>query len=73
MIYVVIVTGAGVFTWLTLALMVSPYVVLWYYVVRRRMLNYVKVLLDNKPHEWDMSKTLAEYEELLKKQSNNGS
>jgi hypothetical protein len=71
MIYVVMVAGVGVFTWLTLALMVSPYIVLWYYVVRRRMLNYIKVLLDNKPHEWDMSKTLAEYEELLKKKPKN--
>jgi len=67
MLYVALVVGAGVFTWLILAAMLSPYVALWYIVVRRRMLNYLKLLLDNKPRVWDIEKALAEYEELLKK------
>jgi hypothetical protein len=67
------VAGAGMFAWLIIAVMVSPYIVLWCYVVRKRMLNHIKVLLDNKPHTWDLSKTLAEYEELLKHQSKNDS
>ena len=71
MLYVALVAGVGMFTWLILVAMLIPYVTLWYYVERRRMLNYVKVLLDNEPHVWDISKTLAEYEELLKKKSKN--
>lgn len=67
MFYVALVAGAGVFTWLILATMFSPYVALWYYVVNKRMLNYLKLLLDSKPHVWNINKTLAEYEELLKK------
>ena len=67
MIYIAVVAGAGVFTWFILAAMLSPIVALWYYVVNKRMLNYLKVLLDNELHVWDISKTLAEYEELLKK------
>ena len=67
MIYVAVVAGADVFTWFILAAMLSPIVALWYYVVNKRMLNYLKVLLDNELHVWDISKTLAEYEELLKK------
>lgn len=67
MIYVALVVGAGIFTWLILAAMLSPYVALWYIIVRRRMLNYLKLLLDSKPHVWNISKTLAEYQEMLKK------
>lgn len=71
MLYVALVVGAGVFTWLILAVMLSPYVALWYYVIRRRTLNYIKVLLDNKPYVWDVEKALAEYAELLKKERKN--
>jgi Flp pilus assembly protein TadB len=73
MVYVALVVGAGVYSWLILAAMLSPIVALWYYVVRKRMLSSLKVLLDNKPHVWDISKTLAEYEELLKKERKNRS
>jgi hypothetical protein len=68
MIYVALIAGAGVFTWLILAAMFSPYVALWYYVLRKRMLNYLKLLLDGKSHVWDVSKTVDEYVELLRKQ-----
>ena len=66
-IYLCIIANAGVFTWLILGAMLSPIVALWYYVVRKRMLSYMKVLLESKPYAWDVEKTLAEYEELLKK------
>jgi len=67
MLYIALVAGAGMFTWLILAAMLSPYVALWYYVANKRMLNYLKLLVDSKPHVWDIDKALAEYEELLKK------
>jgi len=57
----------GFFTWAVVAVMLSPYVVLAVKVDKKRMLNYVKVLLDSKPLVWDIGKSLAEYEELLKK------
>jgi hypothetical protein len=44
---------------------------LWYIVVRRRILSELEVLLDNDPHVWDISETLAKYEELLKKKPKN--
>jgi len=71
MIYIALVAGAGVFTWLILAAMFSPYVALWYYVVRKRTLNYLKFLLDNELYVWNISKALAEYEELLRKDGEN--
>lgn len=70
MFYVAFVAGAGVFTWLILAAMFSPYVALWYYVVNKRMLNYLKLLVDDKPRVWDIGKALAEYEKLIKKKEN---
>jgi hypothetical protein len=71
MFYVALVAGAGIFTWLILAAMLSPYIALWYIVVRRRILSELEVLLDNDPHVWDISETLAKYEELLKKKPKN--
>lgn len=68
MICVALVAGAGVFTWLIFAVMLSPYVALWYYVVRKRVLNYLSLFLDDTPHVWDIEKSLDEYEELLKKE-----
>jgi hypothetical protein len=65
MIYIALVAGAGMFTWLILATMLSPYVALWYYIVKRRVLLYLKFLLDNKPRVWDIEKTMKEYLELL--------
>ena len=70
MIYVALIADAGVFTWLIFAGMLSPYIALWYYIVKKRMLNYFKFLLDNKPQEWNIEKTFAEYQEILKKQGN---
>jgi len=70
-VYVALVAGAGVFSWFIAATMLSPIVALWYIVVRKRMLSELKVLLDNKPHAWNISETLAEYEELLKKKPKN--
>jgi len=70
MIYVALIADAGVFTWLIFAGMLSPYIALWYYIVKKRMLNYFKFLLDNKPQEWNIEKTFAEYQELLEKKKN---
>jgi uncharacterized membrane protein YfbV (UPF0208 family) len=66
-IYVAMALNLGAFAWLTVATMLSPYVALWYYVVRKRVLSYIKLLMDNKPRVWDIEKTLAEYKDLLKK------
>ena len=71
MVYVALVAGIGIFTWLIFVAMLSPYLALWYYVVRRRTLNYLKVLLDNKSHVWDIDKALREYMFLLKKKKDN--
>ena len=68
MLYVALVAGAGIFTWLIFAVMLSPYVAMWYYVVDKRMVNYLKVLMVTKPRVWDIEKALVEYVELLKKQ-----
>ncbi len=65
MLYVALVAGVGIFTWLIFALMPSPHVVVWYCVAARRERNYLKLLV--KPLEWNISKTLDEYEESLKK------
>ena len=54
------------------AAMLTPFVVLWYHVVKKRTLNYLKLLLGNEPREWNLEKTLKEYVELLKKRKKGG-
>jgi hypothetical protein len=71
MIYIILATDIGVFAWLMLVAMLSPVVGLWFYVVRKRTLNYLSLLFDAEPHVWNISKTLAEYEELLRKDGEN--
>jgi hypothetical protein len=68
MIYVVLALNAGMTAWLVFALMLCPYAFSWYFVVKKRILNYLKILLDNKPFEWNIEKTLTEYEKLVKKE-----
>jgi hypothetical protein len=68
MIYVVLALNAGMAAWLVFALMLCPYAVSWYVIVKKRILNYLKILLDNKPFEWNIEKTLTEYEKLVKKE-----
>jgi hypothetical protein len=67
MIYVALVINVGFFTWLVFLLMLSPYILLWYIVVKKRMLNHLKLLLENKPRKWDIEKSLEEYLKLIKK------
>jgi len=67
MIYVALIAGAGVFTWLIFTVMFTPFIVSWYYILRKRTLFYLKYLLDNRPHEWNIDKAIAEYQELLEK------
>jgi len=71
MLYLALLMDAGIFTWPLFVVMLSPYVALWYYIIRGRMLNYLKLLLDSRPHVWDMKKTLIEYQELLKNERKN--
>ena len=67
-VYVALVVQAGFFgTCFIFAVMTSPIVVLWYYVEKQNMRNYLKLLFA-QPHIWDIEKALAEYEELLKTQ-----
>jgi|YelNatPaOPRAMG01_1025707.scaffolds.fasta_scaffold06125_3 hypothetical protein len=71
MIYVVLALNVGMGAWLVFALMLCPYAFSWYVVVKKRILNYLKILLDNKPFEWNIEKTLTEYEKLLVKKEEN--
>ncbi len=72
MIWIGLVSGLGVLVWVIYAVMLSPYVILWYFVVKKRILNYLKLLLNNKPFEWDIEKTLPEYQELINKEIQKG-
>lgn len=67
MLWIGIRTG-GLYVWVIYAVMLSPYVILWYFVVRKRILNYLKLLLNNKPFVWNIEKSLEEYQKLISKE-----
>jgi hypothetical protein len=68
-IYLCLLSGLGVFTWLIVFGMLTPIITFWYYITKKRMVNYLRLLMDNEPKPWDMEKALSEYEELLKKRN----
>lgn len=43
-----------------------PPTVVWYIIVHRRMVNYINLLLDSKPKEWNISRLVQEYLKLGK-------
>lgn len=57
----------GSIVWIIYAVMLSPYVILWYFVIRKRISNYLKLLLNNKPFLWNLEKSLEEYQKLIQK------
>ena len=68
MMYLILVLNLGVFTWLMLMAMLSPIIGLWFYVVRKRTLNYLSLLFDTQTSEWNIEKSLGEYEKLIEAQ-----
>jgi hypothetical protein len=58
----------GVLSWLVIGAFLAPPTVVWYVVVRRRIIKYLKILLDNKPRPWDIEKAVREYKALLEKE-----
>jgi hypothetical protein len=65
---IVIRLQLGVLSWLVIGAFLAPPTVVWYVVVRRRIIKYLKLLLDSKPRPWDIEKAVREYKALLEKQ-----
>jgi len=66
-VFLAVTLNLGAYAWLVVAGMLSPFAVTWYTIERERLINYLKLLLDNKPREWNIEKTIEEYKQLLKK------
>jgi hypothetical protein len=71
-IFVSLSAGLGVSTWLVVAVMLSPYFGLWYYVVKKRLLSELKLMMDNKPFKWNIQEAVEEYLKVLKKDEKKG-
>jgi len=66
-LFFVISIQIGVLGWLVIALFLAPPTALWYYVMKKRVTNYLRLLMA-KPRPWDIKKAIEEYVELQKKQ-----
>lgn len=67
MLYVAIIAGAGVFTWLILTAMVSPYIALWYCIAEKREKLHVEGLMWPSSNA-DIDQKIDEYVNEHKKQ-----
>jgi hypothetical protein len=70
-IVICILGNFGVYSWLVISLFLAPPTLAWFIVVRRRILNYLRLLLDNKPKPWNIEKAIVEYKKLLGKDKHN--
>jgi hypothetical protein len=70
-IIVCVLGNFGVYSWLVIGLFLAPQTLAWFIVVRRRILNYLRLILDNKPKPWNIEKALEEYKRLLDKNMTN--
>jgi hypothetical protein len=66
-IIVCVLGNFGVYSWLVIGLFLAPQTLAWFIVVRRRILNYLRLLLDNKPKPWNIEKAVEQYKRLLVK------
>jgi hypothetical protein len=65
-IVVCILGNFGVYSWLIIGLFLAPPTLAWFIIVRRRTLNYLRLLLENKPKPWNIEKAVVEYKKLLR-------
>jgi hypothetical protein len=66
-VYIGITTNMGVYTWLFVLTMLTPFIATWYITVKKRIINYLRLLTENKPFNWNIDKTLKEYMQLIEK------
>lgn len=59
----IVTLNLGIFGWIILALSLTPPAILWYFLMKKRVENYLKLILA-KPKPWDVKKAVDEYFEL---------
>jgi len=65
---ILVVNPLGVWTWVILGVTISPFIACFYIVMRKRAVKFWNQIFA-KPKEWNIDKTLNEYEALIKKKS----
>ena len=58
----------GGLSWLVIAGFLALPTIAWFIIMKRRVDRYLNWLMNNKPREWNVAKTVREYLALLKKQ-----
>ena len=66
-VFITLYLRLGALSWLVLVVCLTPPTLAWYLIMKKRMDNYFALLMDNKNREWNISKSIKEYLELLKK------
>jgi hypothetical protein len=67
-LYAVVTLNLGVASWVLIGLFLTPPTLIWYVVVKRRTERYLALLM-SEPREWDVSRAVSEYVEMLEKKT----
>jgi len=67
-VVLVLYLNLGIFSWLFIGLFLTLPTAAWYIILKRRALNYLRMLLDSNPRPWNIEETVNEFIELLKNQ-----
>jgi heme exporter protein D len=67
-VLLVIFFQMGIFSWLVIALCLTPLASLWYFIARKRARNYLRMLKATRARPWDLKGAIEKYVELQEKQ-----
>ena len=63
LVFGIITLNLGILGWIIIALSITPPTILWYILMKKRVENYLKLMMA-KPKIWDVKKAVDEYFEL---------
>lgn len=64
-VLLIIYLNIGIWGWAVFALFLTPPTVAWYIIMKRRVINFLKLLMETKPKRWDIKTAVEEYIALL--------
>jgi hypothetical protein len=72
-VFLVVILRMGVYGWVFIGACLTAPTIVWYRILKRRVENYLKAIMNAEPREWNVTETVKEYVKLLKKKSEESS
>ena len=65
-VYIILRLDLGIYSWIIMGACLAPPIIFWYQTLKKRFERYIKTIMNAKPKEWNVDKTVKEYLELVK-------